>query len=84
MASSNTSNTYMHIISITSVQIKKASYNVFLRFCPSFVAMLDRCVFTTALLYSAHFLDQIPDLLPDLNPIFKKCETKGKSGEKWR
>jgi hypothetical protein len=32
---------YMHITSITSVQItRKASYNVFLRFYLSFVAML--------------------------------------------
>lgn len=29
-------------------------------------------------------LDQIPDLLPKLNSIFKKSEINGKSGGKWR
>ena len=36
------------------------------------------------LLYLRQILDQIPDLLPELNSIFKECETKGKSGEKWK
>jgi hypothetical protein len=89
MASSNASNTYRHTTSITSVRIIKKG----ILQCVSKILSILRCHARSVCLYCSiavlrsllhRTLDQIPDLLPDLNPIFKKRETKGKSGEKWR